>query len=246
MRVHYRKAIGVTLALAMATMGPAGAGEVETIKGTITIPDAPQRILVLNPALAGTVFALDLDVLAVTQTTRSTTEEGFSTFWAELARSDGTKALPWNFDGFDLELIQSYQPDLIIAGGQGRPGNLAVGAYDKLSLIAPTLLVDAAIGTWQGELDFLSTALGRKDEADAVLAAYADKVAEVRAAIVLPPQPTVFFLSIAEPYFLPETTATPQLFAEVGFEPDPVSETFPEFKAFGTGDSAKVGLELVP
>lgn len=241
-----RNAIGMSLALVMAAMGSASAGEVQTINGTITIPDAPQRILVLNPALAGTVFALDLDVLAVTATTRSPTAEGFSIFWADLARADGTQVLPWNFDAFDLELIQSYQPDLIIAGGQGRPGNLAVGIYDKLSLIAPTLLVDSAIGTWQGELDFLSTALGRTEQAETVLATYAERIAEVRDAIVLPPQPTVFFLSIDEPYFLPETTAAPQLFAELGFEPDALTEKFPQFKAFGTGDSVKVGLELVP
>jgi len=239
--------IFAVLAIAMAPL-PAMAAEVETAMGAVTVPDDPQRVLVLNPALAGSLYALGVNPVAVVESTRSPTEEGYSSVWAEPARAAGTEVLPWSFDGFDMELIQRYEPDLIIGGGQGRPGALAEAAYEQLGSIAPTLLVSAEIGTWEGEMDFLAEALGREDEMAAALAAYADKVAGVKAAIALPPQPTAFVMpyEIGRPYFLPETTATPALFAEVGFEPDPLTERFPELKPFGTGDSVEVNLELVP
>lgn len=225
---------------------PVAAAEVDTPKGKITIPDQPQRIVVLNPALAGNIYALGLSLEAVVASTRAATDEGYSRFWADAARADGTTVIPWSFDAFDLEAIQSFQPDLIIGGGQGRPGFMTIEAYDKLALIAPTLIVDPALGTWQQQLDVLGGALQREAEEQAALDTYAARVAEVKAAIALPPQPTAFLLSLDAQYFLPEATATPALFAELGFEPDPLTERFPDLKPFGTGDSAEVVAELVP
>jgi len=245
------KALSTIVVTAIALMAPAGfvAAEraVETVKGSVAVPEAPERILVLNPALAGSVYALGLDVLAVTQSTRAPTEEGFSSVWAQEARASGTEVLPWDFEGFNMELILSFQPDLIIAGGQGRPGFLANEAYERLSAIAPTIFVDTAPTAWQDELRFMAGALGREAEAEAALASYAARVEEVKAAITLPPQPTVFMMTIdpdGQPYFLPETSATPQLFADVGFEVYPLTQRFPEFEAASTGDSVQVSLEL--
>jgi len=221
---------------------------VETPKGTVELPADPQRILVLNPAVAGSLYALGLDVLAVTASTRATTEEGFSSVWADQARAAGTAVLPWDFEGFNFELLLSYDPDLIVAGGQGRPGFLANEAYDRLSAIAPTLFIDTTLPSWEAELDVLATALGREAEEQAALDAYEARIAEVRASITLPEQPTAFLLLLddpdADPYFLPENTATPELFAEVGFTLDPITQRFPEIEVFGTGDSAQVSREL--
>lgn len=239
----------LSLAIAATIFGLSGvahAADVETIKGTVSVPDAPQRVLVLNPALAGSVYAVGVPVLAVTASTRATTEEGYSALWADQARAGHTEVLPWDFAQLNFELILSYEPDLIIAGGQGRPAFLANEAYDQLSAIAPTLFVDAAINTWQGELEFLGKALGKTDAVQLALDTYAARIAEVKAAIAVPAQPTAFILSMAPgeaPYFLPEGSATPALFAEVGFEPDTLHQKFPELELASTGDSAKVELE---
>ena len=234
---------------AIALCAPAFAQEtreVETSKGVVELPAEPQRVLVLNPAIAGSLYALGLDVLAVTESTRAPTEEGYSGVWAEEARAAGTEVLPWDFEGFNYELLLSYDPDLIVAGGQGRPGFLANEGYDQLSTVAPTLFVDTNLGSWKDELDAIATALGREAEAEEAIAAYNERIAEVSAAIELPPQPTAFMLSLdpETPYFMPETTATPQLFADLGFEVDPLAERFPQFEAFGTGDSVEVSAEL--
>lgn len=220
---------------------------VQTPKGEVAVPAAPQRIVILNPAVAGSVYALGVEVLAVTQSTRAPSQEGYSSVWAEEARADGTQVLPWNFEGYNLEEILSLEPDLIIAGGQGRPGFLANDIYDQLSAIAPTLFVDTTPTAWQDELQFMATVFGREAEADAALQSYGEKVEAVKAAIALPPQPTVFLMAIepgAEPYFLPENSPTPRLFADVGFEADALSERFPQFEAASTGDSVKVSQEL--
>lgn len=236
--------------LAGLAIAPAYAADraVETINGTVTIPEAPQRIVVLNSALAGSVYVLGFDVLAVGRSARATTEEGYSSVWAEQARKSGSTVVDFTDNGYNMEEILGLEPDLIIGGGQGFPGHLTTQAYDQLSAIAPTVLVDRAINTWQGEIAYLSDVLDRKDEADAAVATYEARVAEVNAAITLPPQPTVFLLPLevgAPPYFLPEGSATPQLFAEVGFEPDKLTERFPDFAAYGTGDSVEVGMERV-
>jgi iron complex transport system substrate-binding protein len=242
-----RLAISVAVIL-LATSPSALAADIETVKGTVSVPDAPQRVLVLNPALAGSVYALDIPVLAVTASTRAVTEEGFSALWADLAREAKTEVLPWDFAQLNFELILSYNPDLIIAGGQGRPGFLANEAYDQLSAIAPTLFVDTAITTWQGELEFLGTALSRPDQVTVALDNYAARVATVKDAIALPPQPTGFLLSLEDgraPSFLPEDSATPRLFAEVGFEPDALHAKHPDVPLASTGDSASLELEQV-
>lgn len=236
----------ISIALVLASQA-AAAAEVETPKVLVDVPEALERIVVLNPALAGSVYALGLDVLAVTQSTRAPTEEGYSSVWAEAARASHTQVLPWDFEGFNLEQILSFEPDLIIAGGQGRPGFLADQIYERLSDIAPTLFVDTHPVAWQDELRFVASALGREAEADAVVATYEARVEQVRSAITLPPQPTVFVMATEPaqpPYFLPETSATPQLFADVGFEPDRVMERHPDFEAASTGDSVRVSLEL--
>ena len=220
---------------------------IETVKGSVDVPAAPERIVILNPALAGSVYALGLDVLAVVQSTRAPTEEGYSSVWAEQARASQTQVLPWDFAGFNLEAILGLQPDLIIAGGSGRPGFLANEVYDQLSAIAPTVFVDTKPTAWQNELTFMAEAFGLQAEADTVLQTYADRVEDVKTAIALPPQPTVFILAIepgAAPYFLPETSSTPQLFADVGFEPDPLAARYPDFEAGSTGDGVQVSLEL--
>jgi iron complex transport system substrate-binding protein len=242
-----RFALPLSVVLPALLCAPALAGSIATLKGEVTVPDAPARIVILNPALAGSVYALGLDVFAVVQSTRAPTEEGYSSVWAAPARASGTTVLPWDFEGFNLESILTLQPDLIVAGGQGRPGFLANEVYDQLSAIAPTLFIDTAPTAWQDELTFMASALGREAEAEAVLRSYAERVEAVKAAIDLPPQPSVFVLATqkdADPYFMPETSSTPQIFADVGFVPDPLLERYPDFESASTGDSIKVSLEL--
>src|SRR5690606_3427523 len=72
---------------------PAAAQEtraVETPNGVVELPADPQRIVVLNAVVAGSLYALGLDLFAVTEAWKDTTEDGYSAFWAETAREQRT------------------------------------------------------------------------------------------------------------------------------------------------------------
>jgi iron complex transport system substrate-binding protein len=221
---------------------------VTTDQGDVTVPTEPERIVVLNSNLAGYFFALDVPVLATIPEVPGPGGGDYPEVWAEQASDDATVILPWGEDGFDFEAILAAEPDLIVGGGQGFPAFQAAEAYDRLSEIAPTVLVSKTLLSWQDQLSFIADDL--LDEADAeaeLVAEYDARVAEVASAITLPPVPVAYLVMTADgvPYSLPENSALPQTLAELGFEPAPVIADNPDFEAFGTGDSFELSTEQV-
>lgn len=93
----------------------------------------------------------------------------------------------------DLEAIAVLEPDLVIASGYvGR------SAYARLTRIAPTVIIEAE-RHFRSDLRRIATAVGREQEAEAVLNRYAERVAALRAriggrqvAIVRPRQQSVW------------------------------------------------------
>ncbi|MHA6781023.1 ABC transporter substrate-binding protein [Pseudonocardia saturnea] len=224
---------------------PAETRVVSTEQGEVAIPADPQRIVVLNSALAGYFYALDVPVHgAIPLNTRA---EEFPEFWAAEAAADGTVRLPWSNDGFNVESLLAEAPDLIVGGGQGFPGALATDAYAQLSEIAPTVLVSSSLTTWQSQLDYIAGEVLDVPEAEQrLLDAYAARVGEVREAITVPPTPASYILVLADgtPWSIPETAALPATLSEVGIAPAPVIADNPQFETYGTGDSFEVSTEL--
>ncbi|WP_082556659.1 ABC transporter substrate-binding protein [Modestobacter sp. Leaf380] len=219
---------------------------VTTDQGEVTVPADPQRIVVLNSALAGYLYALDVPVHGAIPLNTQTDE--FPEAWAEEAAEDGTVMIPWTDAGFDIEALAAEAPDLIIGGGQGFPAVQAEQVYGQLSQVAPTVLVSADLTTWQGQLDHLATdVLGVPDAEQELLDAYDEKVAEVRDAIDLPATPVGYLLMLADgtPYSIPEDAQLPQTLAEVGLEPAPVIADNPDFQTYGSGDSFELSREQV-
>ncbi|RZQ63352.1 ABC transporter substrate-binding protein [Amycolatopsis suaedae] len=218
---------------------------VTTDKGVVNIPAAPRKVVVLNPALTGYLYGLGVPVGATIPTTRDPSPEGFSQFWAEQAKTAGTKVLPWSFDGFDFEAILGEKPDLIVAGGQGRPGLQAVEAYDRLSQIAPTVIVSTKPSTWRDELSFLAGQVFRKPaEAKTMVDAYQAKVTQVKAATKRPDGAAIYLMTTTGgTYFLPEGSALPATMSDLGFPADPVGQRNPNLKPASTGDSVKITPE---
>jgi iron complex transport system substrate-binding protein len=193
--------------------------------GEVEIPADAQRVVVLNYALAGYLYHLDVPVVGVTPEDANQASGTFSEFWAEDAEAAGTEFLPWTVDGFDVEAVAAIQPDLIIAGGIGFPYLQATEAYDDLSTVAPTVLVDKEFQTWQQQFGFLANDVFDKPEVlDDLTQAYEDRKVEVADALTLPPNP-VSYLAITSdgtPYVLIEDMGLPAELAELGFEPAPV------------------------
>jgi iron complex transport system substrate-binding protein len=72
----------------------------------------------------------------------------------------------------DLRALDAADPDLIV-GGRG-------ALYNKLSLIAPTVITERGSGQWKLNLRLVGEALGRTNDAEALLTDHDRRVAGVR------------------------------------------------------------------
>ena len=222
---------------------------VATEQGDVEVPADPQRIVVLNSALAGYLYALDVPVDATIPATPGPGGgDDYPETWADEATEDGTVLLPWGEDGFDVEAIIAQDPDLIVGGGQGFPAVQAAEAYAQLSEVAPTVIVSKTLTTWQQQLQFIAEdVLDVPEQEQELLDQYDARVAEVKEAIDVPETPVAYLMMTAGgvPYSLPESSQLPQTLAEVGLEPATVVADDPGFEAYGTGDSFELSPELV-
>ncbi|MEV0650774.1 ABC transporter substrate-binding protein [Phytomonospora sp. NPDC050363] len=222
--------------------------EVTTDRGPVTIPAAPKRVVVLNYALAGYLYKLDVPVVATIPEDANATEGRFSDFWAAEAEAEGTVFLPWSVDGFDLEAVLAQDPDLIVGGGIGFPLAQAEQVYDKLTGIAPTVLVSGTLTTWRDQFSFLAEDVFDKGaEYAEYVTAYDTRAAEVRDSIKPPPGPVVFLAFTADgtAYGLVESVGLPVEFADLGIEPAPI---FADggFEVYGKGgDMFELSTEQV-
>ncbi|WP_435278422.1 ABC transporter substrate-binding protein [Rhodococcus yananensis] len=215
--------------------------------GEVTIPEDPERVVVLNYALAGYLYHLDVPVVGVTPEDADGTGT-FSEFWVDDAEAAGTEFLPWSVDGFDVEAIAATDPDLIVAGGVGFPYLQAAEAYDALSTIAPTVLVDKQFQTWQEQFGFLANDVFDEPDVLAQLTKeYEERRAEVIAAITPPPNPVSYVTITTDgtPYVLIEDMGLPADLAEFGFEPAPVFAGSGAEPYTTGGDMFEVSLETI-
>lgn len=207
-----------------ATTAPAVAAHtVATDYGDVEIPADPQTVVVLNYALAGYLYDLEVPVTATIPEDADGDGE-FSEFWADEAEAQDTAFLPWSADGFDLESILALDPDLIVGGGWGFPLFQAAQAYDDLSAIAPTVLVSGDFTTWQEQYAFLAEDVFQQPAAyDEAVAAYDARVAEVSEAITPPEAPAAILAMTADQtaYVMYDGEALPSVLEEVGIEIDP-------------------------
>ncbi|MCR8941143.1 ABC transporter substrate-binding protein [Streptomyces sp. OUCMDZ-4982] len=213
-----------------------GTRTVTTDYGTVKVPTAPKRVVVLNHALAGYLYDLDVPVRATIPEDADGKGE-FSPYWEKEAKEDGTTFLPWSVDGFDLEAILALKPDLIVGGGIGFPLFQAEKVYDDLSGIAPTVLVGKKLGDWRSQFSFLADdVFGKADVYKEHVAAYDKRIAEVKASITPPPGPVSYltFTGDGTAFGLVESVGLPNELKKVGIEPAPV---FADggFKVYGQG-----------
>ncbi|WP_411082270.1 ABC transporter substrate-binding protein [Streptomyces sp. cmx-18-6] len=226
---------------------PAKTRTVTTDYGKVKVPAEPKRVVVLNHALAGYLYDLDVPVRATIPEDADGKGE-FSPYWEKEAEEDGTTFLPWSVDGFDLEAILALKPDLIVGGGIGFPLFQAEKVYDKLSGIAPTVLVGKELGDWRSQFSFLADdVFDKPDVYDRHLAAYDKRITEVKDAITPPPGPVSYLALTADgtAYGLVDSVGLPTELKKVGIEPAPVFSDG-GFKVYGQGgDMFELSTEKV-
>ena len=207
------------------TSSEAGAGEgewprtVEHEAGSTEITEQPLRIVSTSITLTGTLLAIDAPVVASAATTVGplTDDDGFFTQWADVAAERGVEVLYPDLE-LDLEAIEVAEPDLIVGSTTG--ADATTDAYDQLSEIAPTILLDYGSYSWQDLAEILGEATGLEEQASTVVSDFDTWVGEQAASITLPAQPTtalVYNGADGVMVFTPES-AQGTLLADLGFE----------------------------
>lgn len=152
--------------------GPALALDVETAMGTVTVPDAPQRVVILTNEGTEALLALGVVPAGAVQ---SWLGEPWYPHIAE--QMEGVEVVGTE-SAVNLELVAALEPDLILGNKQRQED-----VYAQLSAIAPTVLTERLRGDWQVNFATYAEALGLAEEGAAVMAGYNAEVAATAEAL---------------------------------------------------------------
>lgn len=162
--------------------------QIKDSRGTHTLEQMPQRIVSTSVTLTGSLLAIDAPVIASGATSpgnRVADGQGFLKQWGEVAKQRNVQRL--YIGEANTEAVAAQMPDLILISATG--GDSALPLYDQLSAIAPTLIINYDDKSWQQLLTQLGEITGHEKQAAERIASFDKQLAEVKAQIVLPPQP---------------------------------------------------------
>lgn len=154
-----------------ATSEPDGTRTVDHALGSTEVPIEPERIVVLDPGtMLPTLLALDIEVAA------APLPEGEESLPTSLLSQDDIDAITSvGFPQLSLERVAAVEPDLIIGF------DLALAeSYDQLSAIAPTVAVELDLNDWRATAERVAAAIGAEEAMAAELAAYDERVEQLR------------------------------------------------------------------
>ncbi len=192
---------------------------IEHAAGETEIPAQPTTIVSTSITLTGTLLAIGAPVVASAATSPGplTDDNGFFSQWADVATEQGVEVLYPNLE-LDLEAVDALAPDLIIGSTIGQ--DATVEAYDQLSEIAPTVLLDYGSSSWEDLAAILGEATGLEDQAATAVQEFDDYVAAAAQQIALPDQPvTALTYNGAEGgRMFTESSAQATILTRLGFE----------------------------
>ncbi len=150
---------------------------VEHVMGETRIPEKPQRVVALDNSFVEAALALEAEVVGFTS--YRSIDEKLPAYmgravqnYAGNAVSVGLLAEP------SLEKIAALKPDVILSAKVRHEA-----LYDELSKIAPTVFSETTGGTWKENVRLTGEALGREQQAEAVISAYQDRATAIGDAI---------------------------------------------------------------
>lgn len=153
-------------------------------KGSTQIKEQPKRIVSTSVTMTGHLLAIGAPVTAsaATEVSRITDKRGFFTQWSSVAQKKGVDVLYKNLE-FDEEAVIAAEPDLIVVSSLG--ADSTADQYDKLSKIAPTVVVDYS-RPWQDVVAQLGRITGHEDGAKKAVADFDSKLAAAKKNITVP------------------------------------------------------------
>lgn len=160
-----------------------------TPKGTVTLQQAPQRIVSTSVTLTGSLLAINAPLIgsgATAPNSKVSDNQGFFSQWSQVALARQLKQL--YIGEPNAEAIAAETPDLIIMSATG--GDSALNIYDLLSVIAPVIVIDYGNASWQELTQQLGEITGHEADAQAIVTRFENRVKLLKKRIILPPQPT--------------------------------------------------------
>ncbi|GAB2676177.1 iron-siderophore ABC transporter substrate-binding protein [Kribbella swartbergensis] len=159
--------------------GTAAAGFPVTLKNTFgetTITKKPERIVTLGWNAQDVVYALGETPVGMPKVTYGATPAGVTAWDADKFDASKTELLD-TADKFPFEKIAALKPDVILAPYEG----FDAATYKTLSDIAPTVAYPGAPWqtTWQDQTLLIGEALGKKAEAEKLIAGIKDRISQV-------------------------------------------------------------------
>ncbi len=143
---------------------------VQTVRGTVTIPVRPRRIVSIS--IQGPTEMLDN--LAAPMIATQHRADGV---WDRLSQRARDLPSVGARPEVDVEAVAAQRPDLVV----GRSGDNAE-IYDWLSQIAPTVLLDDAVD-WRARFQFVGDLVGEPERARQLLAAVDTRLVELQAGV---------------------------------------------------------------
>lgn len=149
---------------------------VEHAFGTTTVPDKPERIVVVGLTEQDTVLALGHTPVATTEWYGEQPNAVWP--WARDELGDADPEVLSTDSGFEFERIAVLRPDLIIGTNAG----MKRGDYEKLSAIAPTIASPKGatdyFAPWDRQVELIAAALGQPQEGEELVASVRERFAE--------------------------------------------------------------------
>ncbi|NUT42695.1 MAG: Fe2+-enterobactin ABC transporter substrate-binding protein [Thermoactinospora sp.] len=178
-------AAAVLTACGSAQETAGASGETRAVQhdaGTTQVPVSPKRIVSMSVTMTGHLLAVEAPVVASQATPPSpmTDAGGFFKQWGQVASQRGVQVLYQGFEA-NLEKVVEFKPDLIVGSASGQDSSAKI--FDQLKAIAPTVLYRYDNTTWQDLTTRLGQALGLEANASKAIAAYDQKVAQVKSAV---------------------------------------------------------------
>lgn len=161
---------------------------VQGASGSVTLSQAPQRIVSTSVTLTGSLLAIDAPVVASGATapnSRLADDQGFFRQWGDVAKQRHVKRL--YIGEPSAEAVAAEAPDLILVSATGNDS--ARKLVSQLAAIAPVLVVNYDDKSWQDVVTLLGEATGHEAQAAQRVQAFNAREATLKKNITLPPQP---------------------------------------------------------
>ncbi|RZF90137.1 Fe2+-enterobactin ABC transporter substrate-binding protein [Pseudoalteromonas sp. CO302Y] len=146
---------------------------------TITLPQAPKRILSTSVTVTGTLLALDAPIVA----SAATVTGSFFSQWQTVARQRNLINV-WPAGTINIEAAYAVQPDLIIVSENGADSALA--HVQLLKSIAPVMIVNYGDKDWQSLAVELAHAIGYEKQSQSLIDSFEKRIRDVKSHISLP------------------------------------------------------------